>query len=135
MKGQINVTEIENYLARTDDQYETGTSWQFARSMMNLAAYVRENRKIIIQSFHEQQSRENPKPLTLEELKQRKEKPVWIITLSKGHENARWRVLTKVEYSSHYFFFKFDNSIKDCAEYGKTWLAYDHEPAEREGGK
>jgi hypothetical protein len=89
----------------------------------------------VLEALREKSERKNPKPLTLEELKQRVGKPVWVVTLSKGHESARWRVLERIELEIQWEYYHFGNAVKDGAGYGTTWLSYVHEPAESEGEK
>lgn len=70
-----------------------------------------------------QQERENPHPLTLEELKQMDGQPVWIV---KNGEGGKWFIFdvgvwSKILYAGDKFNLDF---------YGETWLAYRYPPKE-----
>jgi hypothetical protein len=76
-----------------------------------------------------QQERENPKPLTLEELKERVGKPVWIKFLESG--KGSWEILGSVYTAKIISCDPYAGAVYRSVEsYGKTWLAYDHEPKE-----
>ena len=72
-------------------------------------------------------SRENPAPLTIEELRQMDEEPVWVSNL-KEPESSEYCV-TFANYSVAYIpgcecdWYSFET-------YGKTWIAYRHKPKE-----
>jgi hypothetical protein len=79
-----------------------------------------------------QQERENPQPLTLEQLRERVGKPVWIDIIGyMGNMTSEWGLVNgcmkSIETSSGYALYYDDD---DGDDYGKTWLAYDHEPKE-----
>lgn len=68
-------------------------------------------------AMREQQERENPHPLTLEELRERANKPYWHKSLT-GRE-SKWLIL--------------DDHIAARPEdyhYGEWWIAYDYQPKE-----
>lgn len=67
--------------------------------------------RMAAQALREKQEYENPKSLTIEELKTRVNTPVWIESMDK--ERKRWTILTP--------FYVFDG-------YGQTWLAYNKPP-------
>jgi hypothetical protein len=62
----------------------------------------------------EKAERDNPKPLTLEELKERIGKPKYVVSLL-GRFKPNWMLGEPTTYLP-------------AKEYGKTWLAYDYEP-------
>ena len=77
-----------------------------------------------------QQERENPKPLTPDELKEMDGEPVWIIPLCVDTGwTAQWRIYTVREpvtvNAKSYGWYGLH--LKD---YGKTWVAYRHKPKE-----
>jgi hypothetical protein len=82
-----------------------------------------------------QQEQENPKPLSLEELKERVGKPVWIIEGNQNHP-AECEIYCVEIYrcdSRYVYFFYFGCATEEgllIEHYGKTWLAYDHKPKE-----
>jgi hypothetical protein len=99
--------------------------------MVDKACYYpnRENDALdmAIEALREKAERENPKPLTLEELKERVGKPVWI---QKEHY-GEYKVFKKHhdslnKYGKRYWFT--DKEILFECHYGETWLAYDYEP-------
>jgi hypothetical protein len=72
--------------------------------------------KYILDLLMQEHKRENPQPLTLKELKERVGKPVWTVT-NGVVGSGRWEIV---------------DFLYDCFtdSYGKTWIAYDHEPKE-----
>lgn len=87
--------------------------------------------QLAIEALCEKQERENPQPLTLEELRGMAGQSVWIITL-RNRECSHWVILDKkcpVDFELQ------DVNLEngDCyATYdlGETWLAYNHPPKE-----
>lgn len=83
-----------------------------------------------------QQERENPHPLTLEELKQMDGQPVWIRDLMDGEvECLRFDRIKPATYHTgdDYRFEQFGTStgiIRWECKYGETWLAYLYPPKE-----
>jgi len=79
-----------------------------------------------------QQERENPKPLTLDELRERIGKPVWFDEVyidGRPTDQAGWDVLREISTGTEDIFI-FDNMSHYGADYGDIWLAYAHEPKE-----
>lgn len=76
--------------------------------------------ELALAALRAQQERENPKPLTLEQLKEREGKPVYIIDTYHGGMKI-WNI--------------WDDSMdeEEEREYGKTWNAYDYEPGGEKG--
>lgn len=93
---------------------------------------------LAIQALQEKAERENPKPLTLEQLKERAGKPVWVkltnnrtYYIDKITEN--FETWCFVECKSQCFKIRTpqSNLLERYEEgYGTTWIAYDHEPKE-----
>lgn len=83
-----------------------------------------------------QRERENPQPLTLEELKQMDGQPVWIRDLMDGEvECLRFDRIKPATYHTgdDYRFEQFGTStgiIRWECKYGETWLAYLYPPKE-----
>lgn len=75
---------------------------------------------ISIEALREKAARENPQSLTLEELKERRRKPVWI-------KNGKMRYWSIVDISMLNGTYETVCQLSS-KDYGKTWLAYDHEP-------
>ena len=70
--------------------------------------------------------RENPKPLTLDELREMEGKPVWIENYERQHY-SQWIILKT--FGSEYAIFSGGGRwlVSDCA---KTWIAYRAKPKE-----
>lgn len=87
--------------------------------------------KIAIQALQEKAERENPKPLTLEQLKGKKWKAwIYIKTNEMAAMTSDWyRIFEPIiaDFSVGYPGVIWD---LDFSDYGKTWSAYDHEPKE-----
>ena len=90
--------------------------------------------EIAIEALREKAERENPQPLTLEELKERVGKPIWIHAF-----NAKWEKTTiyskvypylirNISENEMYGATKEAQEWRHFDEYGDWWLAYDHEP-------
>jgi hypothetical protein len=83
-----------------------------------------------IEALKEKEARDNPKPLTLEELKEQTGKWVWVLLLNKS---VGALCCTKVWQIGDEFCYFCDNGHhRDFCldDYGKTWLAYPYEPKE-----
>jgi hypothetical protein len=94
--------------------------------------------KIAIQDLQEKAERENPKPLTLEELKERENKPVYVKLLN---NRTYYKDTIEESFTTWCFInckanaFKIRTPQGNLLEryenhYGKTWIAYDYEPKE-----
>ena len=68
--------------------------------------------------------RDNPKPLTIEELKQMKGEPVWVQGPGQP-EYGRWAIVEDAFGNSLYLLNDYT-----CHDIGKTWEAYRHKPKE-----
>lgn len=93
--------------------------------------------KMSISALRAQQERENPKPLTLDELRERDGKPVWIEYKHGAFVDwyKSWAILARVarnELGVEKFIFKGEGHLgeRQLSAYGKTWLAYDYPPKE-----
>lgn len=82
-----------------------------------------------IEALRAMEERDNPKPLTLDQLKERVGKPVWFKPVN--NDEGWWRVISRTEPLDGDAFY-FTDSYCWRNAYGKTWLAYDHEPKESE---
>jgi len=69
-----------------------------------------------------------PKPLTLEERKQREDKPVWV----KFDEQSEWCLIAHVLTEGYIGFYNSNCNYKlrEFKDYKITWQAFDHEPHE-----
>lgn len=67
---------------------------------------------------------DNPKPLTIEELKQMKGEPVWMVWPD-GRIKSQWWLVGNHEWNV----MEFDDPVME-QRYGKTWICYNHKPKE-----
>jgi len=84
-----------------------------------------ERNELCIEALREKQERENPKPLSLEELMQRKGKPVFY--KPDGREGW-WTVFSSMNDEPRVVYFSNHYLLK--AKYGVNVRCYDHEPKE-----
>lgn len=97
------------------------TTMPGARAMFSMA----------LSALREQQERENPKPLTLDELRQMDGYPVYIHS-EKYPYHTGWRVIRKLEFGPfEELYIHFSNGeVFHVREYGTAWVAYRHKPKE-----
>ena len=90
--------------------------------------------KIKLTALRDQQARENPKPLTLEELYQVEDEPLYLFCTVGNWKVNGWHIVKPVNYLDGAFKdLQLDNNesnIIDTFNYGKTWLAYRQKPKE-----
>lgn len=84
--------------------------------------------KVALAALREKAARENPQPLTLEELRERDGKPVWVTFINQTIWHNGWHI-TKPCFD--YFWFR-GFPGKKYFEYGKTYIAYDYPPKEEQ---
>ena len=88
-----------------------------------------ETMRMAVDALRAQQERENPKPLTVDELRQMDGKPVWFVDLDDLF--GEWRVIESIwpnEASSEFEWRAEDTTRSE--DYSKTWLAYRYPPKE-----
>ncbi len=104
--------------------FNTGTYWKEERAALNKA----------LEALHEKDA--SNKPLTLEQLKELHEPtPIWIVNIGESVKPelviAQWEAVQACPLTErlHIVSFGYEDwySLK---HYGKTWLAYSHEPKE-----
>lgn len=88
---------------------------------------VNEALYMAIDALRAQQEQENPKPLTLDELREMVGKPVWVQSPGMP-EYGRWAIVEGVDIEQKILWLRADYT---CHDYGKVWLAYRHKPMER----
>lgn len=82
-----------------------------------------------IAALREQEERENPKPLTLDELRQMDGQPVYIVDLCQhGGFTTGWTVFSSHDICG--FQIKSSNKMLSAYGYGERWLAYRSKPKE-----
>ncbi len=89
--------------------------------------------RMAISALRAQAERENPQPLTLEELRRMDGEPIWGESLISG-KPGEWSILRVVEMSKIWFIAcaGATQGFGDKDSYGKTWLAYRSKPKGRE---
>lgn len=99
---------------------KSGSTMPGARMVLDMA----------LEALREKAARENPEPLTLEELRQMDGEPVWCRSCLNGR--AEWTILRAVEMSKTWFVALggATQGFGDKDTYGKTWLAYREKPKE-----
>lgn len=81
-----------------------------------------------IAALREKQAQENPKPLTIEELRAIKNEPVWLMWPDNRIKSQWWLIN-----SYDWLMMEFDDPIME-RKYGETWIAYRHKPKEDDHG-
>lgn len=79
---------------------------------------------LALSALREQEARENPRPLTLDELKERVGRTVWYQSTIGGF--CGW-VIVEIWFPYQGAFSLSNGDVRE-KDYGKTWLAYDHKP-------
>ena len=82
------------------------------------------DKKFVLDAIREKQERENPKPLTIEELHGMIGEPVWVQGPGLP-QYGRWAIVEEAFGNSLYLVNDFT-----CHDIGKTWIAYRHKPKE-----
>ncbi len=77
--------------------------------------------RLSLEALREKAEREDPKPLTLEELRQMDGEPVWVHNLEVN--KSFWMLAYKDVVRNRLGYL-------DYSGYGKTWIAYRHKPKE-----
>lgn len=92
-----------------------------ARAMFEIAAAA----------LREKAERDDPQPLTLEELLQMEGEPVWLNRFDPSFTG--WAEVNISISKENIWFWRFGNEaaiLTKLSDYGKTWLAYRHKPKE-----
>lgn len=91
------------------------------------------SKAIALECMMDAAERENPQPLTLEELRRMDGEPIWGESLISG-KPGEWSILRVVEMSKIWFIAcaGATQGFVDKDTYGKTWLAYRSKPKGRE---
>ncbi|MBO5953304.1 MAG: hypothetical protein J6Q53_04190 [Oscillospiraceae bacterium] len=80
--------------------------------------------QMAIEALREKAEREDPKPLTIEELRDMIGEPIYIVHSHNGNE---WQIFTG--YNDCSFWSMGESFYLNC-RYGKGWIAYRHKPKE-----
>lgn len=112
------------------NEYEKAIGWYEKDNLFRSNKHFHD---AAIAALRSQSARENPKPLTLDKLKERNGKPVFKVLISEnigeyiGCENAWWDVMVISKHSEDVINWR-SGHLNYIHDYGKTWIAYDHEP-------
>ena len=92
---------------------------------------------VALEALREKAERDNPKPLTLEELRQMEGELVWLEVIDKSDRSVPyesvWGQVCLYSWDDDVWFWRFGNECEidpKNENYGKTWLAYRHKPKE-----
>ena len=91
---------------------------------------LKEAMQMAMAALREKAEREDPKPLTLDELRQLEGQPVWIKAKHYGIYADVVRILGK-EDGDAFIGFEINHRLQENG-YGKTWFAYRNQPKEVE---
>lgn len=87
----------------------------------------REAHRMAIAALREKQERENPKPLTIEELRQMDQQPVYVVPANPTETaGCEWCVMWNDEACIP----SYEAWAWPIKDYGKTWTAYRHKPVD-----
>ena len=86
--------------------------------------YIGEALTMAITALQEKAEREDPKPLTIEELRQMNGESVWIVWPD-GRIKSQWWIVN----STDWYLMEFDDPFQE-KRYGSIWVAYRHKPKE-----
>lgn len=128
------MNKIQKVVERLAAYEDTGLEPEIILELLADATAMQEciavmGRQHILDALREKQERMNPLPLTLDELKQMGDKPIYIYRLEDGM--GWWAVIRSVNHlklSADY------DGWFSMADYGKTWIAYRHKPEEVQKG-
>ena len=130
-KGSILQSNAENEREEIKKVFEA-VEKQYFKDIQNKAPVenIRFN-EIILYALKEKLERENPKPLTIEELKQYKGKAIY--TIENGSKIKKCEILCDIN-DEYIRLCSEDEGLYDCSigTYTRTWLAYAYEPKEVE---
>lgn len=85
--------------------------------------HIGEALQMAIEALREKAERENPKPLTIKELRGMMGEPVYVVGCGGGH----WEIFEDYNDAS---FWRSDGAFYMAKSYGKTWHACRHKPKE-----
>lgn len=94
--------------------------------------YIGEALDLALEALREKAEREDPKPLTIEELRQMDGEPVWVKNKNAINYEGEWCVIQVLRDRLH--FEALIPGIEDMwyqsSTYSKEWIAYRHKPKE-----
>lgn len=102
---------------------EQAATWFEGRAKNTPMPGMREMFKLAAEALREKAERENPKPLTIKELRGMMGEPVYVVGCGGGH----WEIFEDYNDDS---FWRSDGAFYMAKSYGKTWHACRHKPKE-----
>ena len=117
------IAEINKQMKQIGIDYSKGED-------MTAITLIGDTAETVIKSLQEKLARENPQPLTLDELKDRNGKPVWIysLTIEKGY----WGIVSTYDFNGSLMLCG-SEFMEKLSDYNKTWAAYDNKPIKKIG--
>ena len=97
--------------------------------MLCVVESIYEANALALKALREKAERENPAPLTIEELQHMNDQPVYVVPLpASGRDNAweEWCVM----YNDEAFIPGIEYVNWKLTDYNRTWIAYRHKPKE-----
>lgn len=115
-------------IAEAIKQLDGANAMLFNRNMKTFNSAI----IMAIAALREKAEREDPKPLTIEELRRLDEEPVWVKAKKAKAGYGMWCVVNynRLTRRVEAFIPGIENTWFEGEEYGKTWLAYRHKPKE-----
>lgn len=109
---------------------EKAIQWFEARNKATTMPGARKMAEMAIAALRAQLEQENPKPLTLDELREMDGEPIWCVSIIA--KKSEWAILRIVETPKTWLIAVAGAAAGygDKDAYGKTWLAYRNRPKE-----
>ena len=116
---------------------EQAAAWFAERANKTPMPGARAMFEIAAAALQEKAEREDPKPLTLEELRQMEGEVVWFEVIDKSDRSVPyesvWGQVCLYSWDDDVWFWRFGNECEidpKNENYGKTWICYRHKPKE-----
>lgn len=132
---QEAIHKISLHLYRSTDLYNRALSKEYREAAAEFKRMM-DAEQMAIEALREKAEREDPQPLTFEELLQMDGEPVWLHTITDPRPYRCGLIFVQVaeiRTAMYCAFWAFGNECeidRSPDEYGKTWIAYRHKPKE-----
>ena len=124
MTAQEAIHKISLHLCRSTDLYNRALANEYTEAAAEFKRMM-DSEQMAIDALREKAERENPQPLTLEELRQYERLPVFLVI-----ENLNVKIWVIIDFSGDERT-RFSNGFRLSNDvYGITWIAYRHKPKE-----
>lgn len=117
-----------------NEELQQAIAWFENRLSAAVMPGAREMFGIALSALREKLERENPKPLTLDEMNALDHEPIYVLHTGGKWTMNGWHIATASSYQNHgRCDLEIDNgnTTIDTQNYGKTWLAYCQKPEEK----